>query len=112
MLDVCANPKELLASAEGWAGLNHYGADRQESGERKAERLVAEGLKKLGWAEKELALRRKGDKEKVKLARRLRAQTTMTLAWIAQRLRMGSWTSTANLIYEKSAQRKTINSED
>ena len=84
--------------------------DRQESGERKAERLVAEGLKTLGWDEKELALRRKGDKGK--LARRLRAQTTMTLAWIAQQLCMGSWTYTANLIYEKRAQRKRINNED
>ena len=101
----------MLASAEGRAGPNHYGADRQESGEGKAERLVAEGLKKLGWNERELALRRKREKEKVKLARRLRAQTTMTLAWIAQRLRMGSWTYTANLIYENGAKKK-INSED
>ena len=98
--------KELLASAEGRAGPNHYGADRQESGERKAERLVAEGLKKLGWSERELALRRKGDKEKVKLARRLRAQTTMRLAWIAHRLRLGSWTYTANLIYENGTKKK------
>ena len=73
---------------------------------------MAEGLKTLGWDEKELALRRKGDEGKVKLARRLRAQTTMTLAWIAQRLCMGSWTYTANLIYEKRAQRKRINGED
>ena len=73
---------------------------------------MAEGLKTLGWDEKELALRRKGDEGKVKLARRLRAQTTMTLAWIAQRLCMGSWTYTANLIYEKRAQRKRINSKD
>ena len=40
------------------------------------DRLVAEGLKILRWDEEELALRRKGDKEKVKLARQLRAQTT------------------------------------
>ena len=66
--------QELLASAEGRAGPNHYGADRQESGERKAERLVVEGLKKLGWDEADLALRRKGDEAKVQLARRLRAQ--------------------------------------
>ena len=104
--------QELLATAEGRAGANHYGADRHESGERKAERLVAEGLKTLGWDEKELALRRKGDKGKVKLARRLRAQTTMTRGWIAQRLCMGSWTYTVNLIYEKRAQRKSINIKD
>ena len=42
-----------------------------------------------------------GDKEKVKLARRLRAETTMTLRWIADRLRMGSWTYVSNLLREK-----------
>ena len=63
-------------------------------------------MKNLGWNERELALRRKGDKEQVKLARRQRAQTTMTLAWIAQRLRMGSWTYTANLIYENGTKKK------
>ena len=34
------------------------------------------------------------------------------LAAPSQRLCMGSWTYTANLIYEKRAQRKRINSED
>jgi hypothetical protein len=61
--------------------------------------------------ETDLAVQRKGDKEKVKLARRLRAQTTMTLGWIAQRLRMGRWTYTVNLIYEKTLQRTRINSD-
>ena len=104
--------QELLDTVQGRAGANHYGADRQESSAQYAERLVADGLKKLGWNEKELALRRKGDKEKVKLARRLRKETTMTLAWIAQRLRMGSWTYTANLIYAKPVGGKRIKSED
>jgi len=67
-------------------GPNHYGADRQERGEVKAERPVLKGLKGLGWDENELARRRKGGKEKVKPARRLRAETTMTLAWIGQGL--------------------------
>ena len=74
--------------------------------------LLAEGLKTLGWDEKELALRRKGDKGKVKLARLLHAQTTLTLAWVAQRLWLGSGSYTANLICEKGAQRKRINSKD
>ena len=44
----------------------------------------------------------KGDKEKVALARRLRAETTMTLRWIADRLQMGSWTYVSNLLHEKT----------
>ena len=55
----------------------------------------------LGWTEMGLSSRRKGDKGKVKLARRLRAETTMTLRWIAGRLRMGSWTHVSNLLHEK-----------
>jgi putative transposase len=93
--------KELLAAAEGRVGRNHYGADRHETGEARAQRLVREGLQALGWVEKELSCRRKGDKGKVKLARRLRAETTMTLSWIADRLRMGSWTYVSNLLREK-----------
>ena len=36
------------------------------------------GLKRLGWAESELTRRRKGDRQKVALARRLRPETTMS----------------------------------
>ena len=55
-----------------------------------AERLVQEGLRAKGWTEKQLPLLPKGDREKVKLALRLRTETTMTLHWIAKRLHMGS----------------------
>ena len=44
----------------------------------------------------DLSCRRKGDKGKVQLARRLRTETTMTLRWIADRLQMGSWTYVSN----------------
>ncbi|MSU20925.1 MAG: hypothetical protein EXS30_05970 [Pedosphaera sp.] len=71
-------------------------------------RLVPEGLKIQRSDEEELALRRKRGEEKVKLARRQHAQTTKTLAWIAPRLSMGSWTYTAILIYENGAKKKTI----
>jgi hypothetical protein len=69
--------------------------------EAKAQRLMREGLQALGWAEKELARRRKGDKGKVKLARQLRTGTTMTLRWIADRWQMDSWTYVSNLLREK-----------
>jgi len=44
----------------------------------------------LGWTERDLARRRKGDPKKAALAAKLRAQTTMPLAWIAERLVMES----------------------
>ena len=46
---------------------------------------------KLDRLETELARRRKGDSERVKIARRLRQVTTMTLKWFAQQLQMGTW---------------------
>ena len=92
--------KELQAAAEGKLGPTHSGWERQEGGEQKAERIIREGLKELGWREKELDERRKGDKGKVRMARRLRQETTMTLAWIAKRLKMGSRTYVENLVYE------------
>ena len=93
--------QELLSVMQERVGPNQYGSERQESGEQKAERLVRKGLAELGWAEREMARRAKGDPGKVKLARILREQTIMTLAWIAHRLQMGSWTYVSNLLREK-----------
>jgi len=90
--------QELLAQASERVGAQHYGAERQESGEVKAERMVREELQKRRWTEEELARRRKGDPGKVRIARRLRRETTMTLGWIAQRLNMGVWTHVSNLL--------------
>ena len=81
--------KELLAVGKS-AGGSHYGLERQERDQEKVNRLVDEELRHLGWTEKELEQRPKGDKQKVETSRMLRQQTTMTLKWIAQRLHMGS----------------------
>jgi hypothetical protein len=62
----------------------------QEAETFQAERLVAEGLKRMGWSQADLEARRKGEPSKIELACELRSRTTMPLAWIAQRLRMGS----------------------
>ena len=40
-----------------------------------------------------------GDPEKIAIARRLREETTMTLAWVANRLKMGTKTHLAHLLY-------------
>jgi len=93
---------ELLAATVERVGASHYGAERQAAGEVRAEGLVRARLAALGWTEKELSGRAKGDQGKVKLARQLRAETTMTLRWIANRLHMGSWTYVSNLLREKT----------
>jgi len=82
--------QELLEQVSTGPGPSHYGEAVQEAVEAQAERLVVAGLKRLGWSEGELRARRKGDARKVRLARELRSRTTMPLAWVAQRLRMGS----------------------
>src|ERR1035437_8512567 len=92
--------QELLAAAVERVGPSHYGAQRQETGLQKAERMVKEELARLGWDEDQLRARRKGHRAKVMLARRLRQETTLSLKWIAQRLQMGSWTYVSNLLNE------------
>jgi len=82
-------------------GPNHYGIDRQETGEEKALRIVKEEIDRLGWAEAELQIRAKGDPAKVAMARRLRQESTMSLKWIAERLQMGSWTYVSNLVSDR-----------
>jgi hypothetical protein len=91
--------RELLAQVNAQAGQWHYGEELRESAEVKAERIVAEELKRRKWDAGTLVARRKGDPAKVAIARRLRAETTMTLAWIAERLQMGTRTHLAHLFY-------------
>jgi hypothetical protein len=59
-------------------------------------------MEALRWSALELERRRKGDPAKLKIARRLRNETTMTLDWIAQRLRMGSAGHLSHLLYRKT----------
>ena len=80
-------------------GEHHYGEERAETEQEEAERMVWEGLKRLGWREADVAARRKGDAGKVELAVRLRAETTVTVKWIAERLQMGAWTHLNHLLY-------------
>ena len=77
--------QELLEQMAGGFGGHHGGPERAESAEAGAERWVGAELQRLGWDATELQRRRKGDPGKVRLARRRRRETTMTLAWIAAR---------------------------
>ena len=68
----------------------------RETPEEKARRMLGEQLERLRWDEAALAHRLKSDARKVAVARRLRAETTMTLQWIATHLHLGSGTPGAN----------------
>jgi putative transposase len=90
--------KELLAQMRGQIGEYHGGQERQESAVEQAERVVRQELQRRKRREAELERRRKGDAEKTQIAQRLRRETTVTLKWIADRLKMGTWTNVANCL--------------
>jgi hypothetical protein len=96
----CWGPKgfreELLEMIGEKRGQQHDGEELRESDEQKAERLVGEKLRQLGWTEKELKQRRKGDLKKARMAAQLRQETTMGWSWITKRLAMGHWRTAAN----------------
>lgn len=108
---------ELLAAASERVGANHHGSesDRRETAEETARRIVSEGLSLMGWDSaalqslpkghkdkvwlvRALEQKPKGDPENTKIALRLRRETTMTLAWVAEQLLMGT-TQLSHLLY-------------
>jgi REP element-mobilizing transposase RayT len=97
--------KGLLEQMAERVGEYHYAEERQASGEQKARGIVAAELKGIGWTEEDLKRRRKGDAKKVRIAQRLRAETTMTLKWIAEELQMGAWTHVSNLLSRQRRKR-------
>ena len=60
---------------------------------------MAEELHRRGWTDATLKKRAKGDRDKVKIAVRLRRETLVTVAWIAGRLQMGSLANAHTLLY-------------
>jgi putative transposase len=93
--------KELLEQMKERMGAEHYGMERQEAAEAQAERIVREELKRRRWREEDLGRRAKGDVVKVALAVRLRAETVMTVKWIAERLQMGAPGYVHHLLYRR-----------
>ena len=91
--------KELLGQMSQQFGPEHYGSERQESQMEQAERVVAEELRRHRWTEATLGERKKGAIEKVRMAMRLRKETLATVAWIAERLQMGSVANVNTLLY-------------
>ena len=86
----------LLANTHTHATESHPAETRRETTEEKARRILKEALDKLGWRGLELASRAKEDARKTRMAERLRAETALTLKWIAKALHMGTWTHVAN----------------
>ena len=90
--------EQMLQYVEQQRGRWHYGAELAESAQAKAERLIAQALQTEGISPGQLASWRKGHPFKVKLAARLRTETTVTVAWLAQRLAMGTRGHLAHLL--------------
>ncbi len=82
--------KQLLEKMGQSLGEHHSGELRRESADVKADRIIREELQRLGWSLGDLALRRKGDPEKLAIANRLRRETVLPMTAIAAKLHLGS----------------------
>ena len=81
--------RELLLEMTTVRGSKLAGPEWRETAGKKAERILAEGLQRRGWDVQRLEHLRKADREKLKIAARLRAETTVTFKWITEHLSMG-----------------------
>ena len=70
-------------------------------------RLIAQGLERLGWTELDRVNRPKGDPAKLELAHQLRARTTLSVAWVARRLSLGSRAHLAWLLKSRNTSKPT-----
>lgn len=82
--------QRMLEQIEKVEGESVGGRLRQETAANKADRIVAEELKRRRWTEEDLRQRRKSDPEKLRIAARLRRETILSLKSIATRVGLGS----------------------
>ena len=82
--------QELLEQMTTMAQSRFAGPEWRETNEKKAERLLSEELNERGWQAQQLCGLPKADPEKLKIALRLRTETSVSLKWIAERLSMGA----------------------
>ena len=87
--------QEQLQRMEGGLGQHHAGELRLETAQAKADRLVAEELRRLGWNTQDLVRRAKNDPGKLAIAVRLRRETTLTIKAISALVDLGTY-NTAN----------------
>ena len=83
---------EKLKSSESSAWANSESAITKSHDEQEAGRLVALGLAELGIKAEDLGKMPKGCAEKIALARVIKQRTSVTNAWLADRLKMGAAT--------------------
>jgi putative transposase len=98
---------EMLEKMEGRLGAHHSGELRMESAEVKADKIISEELRRLGWKRRELANRRKSDPAKLAIAARLRRETTLTLKDITARMHLGTSKSANVRLHEWMRQKKS-----
>jgi REP-associated tyrosine transposase len=96
--------QELLLQMTSSAGSRYAGPEWRETMEKKAQRILAEEMNRRGWDQAQLEQRRKADPEKLEIAQKLRAETTVTWSWITQHLKMGAPAYVANAIRNHSSQ--------
>lgn len=82
--------EQRLQQSEGKLGEHRSGGLRRETAEAKAERLVEEELRSLGWTQEDLATHRKSDPGKLAIAAGLRRETTLSIKAIAARVQLGA----------------------
>ncbi len=102
--------QELLERVRAGAGEPPRADARRETLEEKARCILREELDALGWDGAALAPRSQGDARKVRIARRRRTETSVTLKWIAEHLQRGPWTHVANRLSQNPAQ--SVNQPD
>ena len=78
--------------------VNWEGVDLKELNEVRWEQIVQAELKRLKKKESAIAQDPKGADWKVRIAKRLRKQTTAKNPWIAERLQMGHPNYVSNLV--------------
>jgi REP element-mobilizing transposase RayT len=103
--------REILEriDAEGWIGAHHFGPEIHQAAEAKASRIIDEELARILWTEAELLRKQKGDPVKLRIAQRLRAETTVTMQWIAARLQMGTKGYLSHLLYwQRQADKENV----
>jgi REP element-mobilizing transposase RayT len=99
--------KELLAQVAERMGPHHYGEERRAGAQERAEAIIAAELAGPRWRGQPPDRSPKGDPRKVALALRLRAETTMSVAWIATRLGLGTRQYATKLLYHARRQSRT-----
>jgi len=82
--------QQKLEELDGQLGQQHFRQMRLELAQSKAERIISEEFRRLGWQEADLASRRKRDPGKLEIAVRLRKETTLSVKHIAARLELGT----------------------